>query len=153
MQLYAFMAFYGSNQEDSGGISGSALDRGFMIASLLKKEQAQVQKNQSSGKDEEIKKPDRNKHAGVGEHYNYDKLNDSGYTPKETLLNNNDVVISKLVPLQNISSKGQTHRVTPLIYKSNVSGYVDKVWTDLVNSEGYKILKVRIRSLRKPCCW
>jgi DNA-directed RNA polymerase II subunit RPB2 len=36
------------------------------------------------------------------------------------------------------------------MYKSNVPGVIDKVWTNIYDNDGYEMYKMRIRSLRTP---
>ena len=108
-----------------------------------------VQKNQSTGQDDQLTKPDPTKVAGlrIG---SYDKLNDKGFAPEETVVVNGDIILGKISPIQPTGNSTKTHKDSSETYKSHASGVVDKVYTNIYNNEGYEMRKMRIRSERIP---
>ena len=103
-------------------------------------------------------KPDPSKVTGM-RHGSYDKLNDKGFAPEETELFNGDIIIGKVSPIQPVGNSDKTFKDNSEVYKSHISGVVDKVYSDIYNHEGYAMTKMRIRSERTPhigdkfCCY
>jgi DNA-directed RNA polymerase II subunit RPB2 len=139
----------GMCREDSVIINQSAVDRGLYLAKYVKKYITTIQKNQSTSQDDVFTKPDRSKVAGM-RHGSYDKLNDQGYVPEETKIENGDIIMAKISPIQPIGTSDKTFKDNSEQYKSHVSGVVDRVWTDIYNHEGYEMRKMRVRSERIP---
>lgn len=127
----------------------SSIELGFMRSTSVKKYSTQIQKNQSTSQDDQFIKPDRSQVAGM-RHGTYDKLNDKGYAPEETVLENYDILIGKVSPIQPVGNNNKVFKDSSEYYKSHVSGVVDKVYTDIINNEGYEMRKVRVRSERIP---
>lgn len=147
--IVAIMCYSGYNQEDSVIMNQSAVDCGFMRCTSLKKYQTTIQKNQSTSQDDVFRKPDKTKVVGM-KLASYDKLNEDGIVPEETRIENNDVIIGKISPIQPIGNSTKTFKDSSEIYKAHVSGAIDRVWTKIYNAEGYEMRKVRIRSERIP---
>ena len=152
--VVAIACYGGYNQEDSLFMNQSAVDRGLFRSMSLKKYESVIQKNQSTAQDDVFIKPDPTKVTGT-RGGNYDKINEKGYAPEESILNNNDAIISKQSPIQPVYSD-TSHREMKIykdsseIYKGIASGVVDRVWANIYNSEGYEMIKVRVRSERVP---
>lgn len=146
------------NQEDSNVMNRSAIDRGLFRSTSVKKYMTTIQKNQSTSQDDIFIKPDRSQVTGM-RHGSYDKLNEKGYAPEETFLENGDILIGKVSPIQPVGNSNKTFKDSSEYYKSHISGVVDKVWTDIYNNDGYEMRKVRVRSERTPmigdklCCY
>ncbi|CAH6421813.1 DNA-directed RNA polymerase subunit RPB2 [uncultured virus] len=130
-------------------INQSSLDRGFMRSTSLKKYMTTIQKNQSTSQDDLFIKPDQSKVTGM-RHGSYDKLNEKGYVPEETKIENGDIIIGKVSPIQPMGNNTKTFKDSSEVYKSQVPGTVDRVWTDIYNNEGYEMRKMRVRSERIP---
>ncbi len=94
-------------------------------------------------------KPDPSKVTGM-RNGSYDKLNDKGYVPEETVITNNDIIIGKVSPIQQIENSTKEYKDSSEVYSSLADGVVDKVYTNIFNNEGYEIRKMRIRSERTP---
>ena len=91
------MSYSGYNQEDSILFNKSSLDRGLFGATIYHTEKDEDKKIQG---DEEIRcKADRSKTKGM-KFANYDKLNDKGVIPENTLVENGDIIIGKVVPIK-----------------------------------------------------
>lgn len=147
--IVAIACYSGYNQEDSVIINRSALDRGMYRSTSLKKYITTIQKNQSTSQDDQFLKPDPDQVAGM-RHNSYDKLNEKGYVPEETVINNGDIILAKVSPIQAIGNSTKIYKDNSEAYKAHISGVVDKVITNIHNSEGYAMMKMRVRSMRYP---
>lgn len=147
--VVAIACYSGYNQEDSVIVNKSAVDRGMFRAKYLKKYITTIQKNQSTSADDVFEKPDKSKVAGMKQ-ASYDKLNDKGYVPEETRIENGDIIMAKISPIQPIGNSNKTFKDNSEAFKSHVPGRVDRVWTGIYNHEGYEMRKMRIRSERIP---
>ncbi len=147
--IVAISTFAGFNQEDSAVFNKSSIERGLFKSMSLKKEISQIQKNQSTSQDDMFAKPNPSKVAGM-KHGSYDKLNEKGYVPEETPIVNGDIIIGKISPMPPAGNSQKVFKDNSLPYKSYAPGVIDKVYTNIVNSEGYPVLKIRTRSQREP---
>lgn len=127
----------------------SAIDRGLFRSTALKKYLSDIKKNQSTSQDDIFVKPDKSQVSGmrIG---SYDKLNEKGYAPEETPITNGDIIIGKISPIQPTPGSNKIYKDSSEIYKSQVDGVIDRVWTNIFNHEGYEMRKVRTRSQRIP---
>src|SRR3972149_530528 len=135
--------------EDSLILNQSSIDRGFMRSTSVKKYNPVIQKNQSTSQDDIFIKPDRAKVIGM-RNGSYDKLNERGFVPEETTIVNGDIIIGKVSPIQPVGTSNKTFKDNSEIYKSHIAGVIDKVYTGIYNSEGYEMIKMRVRSERIP---
>ena len=125
-------------------------DRGLFQATIFSTEKDEDKKLLG---DEEIRcKPDKKKTKGI-KFGNYDKLNDQGIIEENTLVENRDIIMSKVIPIKN--AKNDNMKVLKFqdcskSYRTNGETYIDKNVIDR-NGDGYTFCKVRLRSLRKPC--
>lgn len=147
--VVAIACYTGYNQEDSLIINKTAVECGKFSAMSLKKYIAQVQKNHSTSEDDKFMKPDPTKviNPKLGA---YDKLNEHGYAPEETVLENGDVIFGMVTHVQNPAETGKPFRDKSEIYKSYVKGTVDRVYPNIYNNEGYLTMKALVRSERIP---
>ena len=159
MMMVAIACYTGYNQEDSIVMNRTSMQRGMGISTTLKKYSDTITKNTATGQDDIFMKPDRNKVTGMMDLNFYNKLNDKGYVPEETVITNGDVIIGKVSPIQAGSNSNKLYKDESEIYKSTVPGTVDKVYTGIYNSDGYEMYNMRIRSERQPmigdklCCY
>jgi len=142
--IVAIMTHTGFNQEDSVMINKSALDRGLFTSTYYKVFRDQCTKNHSSGEEEIFINP---KDLCSGKPYSYSKLSDDGFIPKNTYVDNGDIIVGKVMP-RKMSGKN-TYQDNSIYMKSNDDGYIDMNYVG-TNSEGYKFCKIRIRKNRKP---
>ena len=147
--IIAIMSYTGYNQEDSLILNQSSIDRGLFRVDTLKKYFSEIEKNPSTSQDDVFTKPDRNKVTGM-KNANYDKLNENGIVPEETIINNGDAIIGKISPIQPTGDDNKVYIDNSEIYKSTIEGVIDRVHTNIYNSDGYEIRNVRIRMERKP---
>lgn len=158
--MVAIACYTGYNQEDSLIINRSALDRGLCSATSLKKGIATISKNQATTKDDMFIKPNPSQVTGR-KFGTYDKLNEKGYAPEETVLEKGDIYIGQVSPIQKNDSNdsGILYKDNSKYYDAGVPGVVDKVYTGIYTSDGYEMRKVRLRSQRIPkigdkfCCY
>ncbi len=145
----AIMTHSGYNQEDSVLVNKGSLDRGLFLATIYHTEKDE---DKNIIRDEIIRcKPDSTKTRGI-KFGNYDKLNEFGFIPENTLLENRDIIIAKTVPIKenrNDPTKVIKYEDQSKTYRTNEESYIDKNYTGR-NGDGYNFAKVRVRTLRKP---
>ena len=149
--IIAIMTHTGYNQEDSLLINKGSIDRGLFQITLYHTEKDE-DKQQING-DEEIRcKPDRKKTKGMKMGANYDKVNSKGLIPENTLVENRDIIISKVMPIKenrNDHTKIIKYEDKSKMYRTDEETYVDKNYINK-NGDGYSFAKVRLRTTRKP---
>jgi len=144
--IVAIMTYTGFNQEDSVMLNQSALDRGMFTSTYYKSYRDQCSKNHSTGEEEIFTRPqpDGTSHLKP---FNYDKVGEDGFVPKNTAVTSNDVLVGKVMP---IKVAGVIHpRDASLFMKNGDEGRVDMNYQG-VNADGYKFCKIRLRQFRKP---
>jgi DNA-directed RNA polymerase II subunit RPB2 len=147
--IVAIMTHSGYNQEDSLLFNQGSIDRGLFQATIYHTEKDEDKKING---DEEIRcKPDPAKTKGM-KYGNYSKINSKGLVPENTLLENNDVIIAKVVPIKenrNDHTKIIKYEDLSRTFRTNEESYVDKNFIDR-NGDGYSFAKVRVRTVRRP---
>ena len=148
--IVAIMTHTGYNQEDSLLFNKGSLDRGLFVATIYHTEKDE-DKQKING-DEEIRcKPDTSKTKGM-KFGNYNKVNNKGVVPENTLIENRDIIIAKMTPIKenkNDHTKIIKYEDQSKIFKTTEETYVDKNYIDR-NGDGYNFAKVRLRTIRKP---
>ena len=147
--IVALACYTGMNIEDSIIFNQTSVERGLFRSTSLKKWMSKIEKNQSTSQDDMFMKPDPTKLTGSRQAI-YDKLNDKGYIPEETVIENGDVLIGKVTPIQPVPGSNKCFKDSSEIYKAREPAIVDKVFTGIYDSEGYGMIKVRTRSERIP---
>jgi DNA-directed RNA polymerase II subunit RPB2 len=143
--VVAIMTYTGFNQEDSVMLNQSALDRGMFTSTYYKSYKDQCNKNHSTGEEEEFARPDAD--TTNMKPFNYDKLGDDGFVPKNTYVSGDDVLVGKIMPHK---VQGVVHpRDASLFLKGGDEGHVDCNYQG-TNADGYKFCKIRLRKYRKP---
>lgn len=147
--IVAIMTHTGYNQEDSILFNKGSIDRGLFQATIYHTEKDEDKKIHG---DEEIRcKPDQSKTKGK-KFGNYEKIGTNGVIPENTLVENRDIIISKILPIKenrNDHTKLIKYEDQSIIYRTTEESYIDKNYIDR-NGDGYNFCKVRIRTLRKP---
>lgn len=145
----AIMTHTGYNQEDSVLINKGSLDRGLFLATIYHTEKDE---DKNIIRDEIIRcKPDKTKTKGI-KYGNYEKLNSNGFIPENTLVENRDIIIAKIVPIKenrNDPTKTIKYEDQSKSFRTIEETYIDKNYTGR-NGDGYNFAKVRVRTLRKP---
>ena len=147
--VLAILTYNGYNQDDSIMFNKSSVDRGLFRADIIRKYHSEIKKNPSTSQDDVFGKPEKDKVTGL-KYGNYNKLNASGYAEEETIINNEDIIIGKLSPIHPTGNNNKIFKDNSEIFKSNSVGVVDKVYNNIINAEGYKMIDMRIRIERKP---
>jgi intein/homing endonuclease len=83
---------------------------------------------------------------------NYNKVNSKGVIPENTLVENRDIIISKVTPIKenrNDHTKVIKYEDQSKIYRTAEEVYIDRNYIDR-NGDGYSFAKVRLRAVRKP---
>ena len=145
----AIMSHTGYNQEDSVLINKGSVDRGLFMTTIYHTEKDE---DKNIIRDEIIRcKPDPTKTKGI-KFGNYSKLNSQGFIPENTLVENRDVIIAKIVPIKenrNDPTKTIKYEDQSKTFRTTEETYIDKNCTGR-NGDGYNFAKVRTRILRKP---
>ena len=145
----AIMSHTGYNQEDSVLINKGSIDRGLFAATIYHTEKDE---DKNIIRDEIIRckpNPAKTKSVKFG---NYDKLNTQGFIPENSLVENRDVIIAKIVPIKenrNDPTKTIKYEDQSKTFRTTEETYIDKNYTGR-NGDGYNFAKVRIRTFRKP---
>jgi DNA-directed RNA polymerase II subunit RPB2 len=147
--MVAIICYTGYNMEDSLVFNKGSIDRGLFRSANLKKYDAKVQKNQSTAQDDIFMKPDPSKVLGASLR-SYDKLNDKGYAPEETTIYNDDIIIGKVTPIQNVGNSNKEFKDSSAVYKAGAPGVIDRVYIDILDQDGYPTRKALVRSTRTP---
>jgi DNA-directed RNA polymerase beta subunit/intein/homing endonuclease len=145
----AIMSHTGYNQEDSVLINKGSIDRGLFMTTIYHTEKDE---DKNIIRDEIIRcKPDPVKTKGI-KFGNYSKLDSQGFIPENSLVENRDVIIAKIVPIKenrNDPTKTVKYEDQSKIFRTTEETYIDKNYTGR-NGDGYNFAKVRVRILRKP---
>jgi len=148
--VVAIMSHTGYNQEDSLLFNKGSIDRGLFQATIYHTEKDE-DKQKING-DEEIRcKPDPTKTKGM-KFANYNKVNGRGVIPENVLVENRDIIISKVTPIKenrNDHTKVIKYEDQSRIYRTDEETYIDKNYIDR-NGDGYNFAKIRLRAVRKP---
>ena len=149
MVIVAIATHTGYNQEDSVLFNKSSIDRGLFQATIYHTEKDEDKKIHG---DQEIRcKPDKGKTKGI-KFANYNKVNSKGVIPENTLIEDRDIIISKILPIKenrNDPTKVIKYTDESRIFRTNEETYVDRNLIDR-NGDGYNFCKVRVRTLRQP---
>jgi DNA-directed RNA polymerase II subunit RPB2 len=151
--IVAIMTYSGYNQEDSIMINRGCLDRGLFRSIFYRTYKDEEKKNQSSGEDERFCMPDP-KLTKQMRHANYTKLGADGFIPENAYVNNEDILIGKIVPLRVptglvLPTGSKQFRDVSRTLRNNETGYVDRIFKNR-NGEGYSFVKIRMRNDRVP---
>ena len=147
--IVAIASHTGYNQEDSILFNKSSIDRGLFNATVYHTEKDEDKKLYGS---EEIRcKPDKKLTKNI-KFANYDKLTPKGVIKENTLIQDRDIIIGKVIPIKenkNDFTKVMKYNDESHIIRTNEETYIDKNYIDC-NGDGYNFCKVKIRTYRKP---
>jgi DNA-directed RNA polymerase II subunit RPB2 len=147
--IVAIMTHGGFNQEDSILFNQASVDRGLFHSTIYHTEKDEDKK--VNGEEEIRTKPNKaiTKNIKFG---NYDKLNQQGIIPENTLIEDKDIIMGKIIAIKghkNDNNKMIKYDDCSRSYKTNEECYVDKNCVDR-NGDGYPFSKVKIRAYRVP---
>jgi DNA-directed RNA polymerase II subunit RPB2 len=151
--IVAIMAYTGYNQEDSIMINRGFLQRGGFRSIFYRTYKDEEKKNQSSGEEERFHKPDQDITRQM-KNANYEKLGTDGFVPENQYVDNDDILIGKVVPLRIptgmvVPAGTKKYRDVSRTMRNNEIGWVDRIFRNR-NGEGYSFAKVRVRQDRIP---
>ena len=151
--VVAIMTYTGYNQEDSIMLNKSFLQRGGFRSIFYRTYKDEEKKNQSSGEEERFNRPDPTTTRQM-KNANYDKLGDDGFVPENHYVDNDDILIGKVVPLRIptgmvVPAGTKKYRDVSRTMRNNEIGWVDRIFRNR-NGEGYSFAKVRVRQDRVP---
>ena len=145
--IVAIMTHTGYNQEDSILFNEGSVKRGLFeatVTSTIRDEDKKVQG------DEEIRgPPDKTRTKGL-KFANYDLLADDGLVPRNTRIQNRDIIIGKSVPIKaarNDPSQQIKFNDCSHMHRTVEDSFIDKNYINR-NGDGYTFCKVRVRTLR-----
>lgn len=151
--VVAIMTYTGYNQEDSIMINRAFLERGGFRSIFFRTYKDEEKKNQSSGEEERFFRPDPTATRQM-KNANYTKLGGDGFVPENVYVDNDDILIGKVVPLRIptgmvVPAGTKKFRDVSRTMRNNEIGWVDKIFRNR-NGEGYSFAKVRVRQDRVP---
>jgi len=151
--IVAIMTYTGYNQEDSIMINRGFLQRGGFRSIFYRTYKDEEKKNQSSGEEERFYKPDPTMTRQM-KNANYEKLGENGFVPENVYVDNDDILIGKVVPLRIptgsvLPAGSKKYRDVSRTMRNNEIGWVDRIFRNR-NGEGYSFAKVRVRQDRIP---
>ena len=149
----AIMTYSGYNQEDSIMINESFLQRGGFRSIFYRTYKDEEKKNQSSGEEERFFRPDPALTRQM-KNARYDKISEDGFVPENVYVDNDDILIGKVVPLRVptgmvLPAGSKQFRDVSRTMRNNEIGWVDRIFRNR-NGEGYSFAKVRVRQDRVP---
>ena len=147
--IVAIASHSGYNQEDSLLFNKGSIDRGLFLATIYHTEKDEDKK--LFGTEEVRCKPDKTKTKNI-KFGNYDKLTSQGIMKENTLIEDRDIIIGKVIPIKenkNDFTKSVKFSDGSISHRTQEESYVDKNYIE-TNGDGYNFCKVRIRNFRKP---
>jgi DNA-directed RNA polymerase II subunit RPB2 len=145
--IVAIACYGGYNQEDSIIMNRSAVKRGLFRGLYYTMYKDEEHRNVTSGREEKFMRPMKH-NTRKYKTTSYAAIGDNGIPILNATLQENDVVIGKVVNLRNDQS-GYAYRDASTTHKNTEPCRIDGVWTDK-NSDGYPFIKVRTVSERIP---
>ena len=145
--IVAIACYGGYNQEDSIIMNRSAVNRGLFRGLYYTMYKDEEHRNVTSGREEKFMRPEK-KSTRKYKNTSYAAVNENGIPILNATLQENDVVIGKVVNLRH-DTAGYSFRDASTTHKNSEPCRVDGVWQDK-NSDGYPFVKVRVVSERVP---
>jgi len=145
--IVAIACYGGYNQEDSIIMNRSAVNRGFMRGLYYTMYKDEEHRNVTSGREEKFMKPSKH-NTRKFKNSSYSAIGENGIPILNAMVQENDVVIGKVVNLRN-DPAGYSYRDASTTHKNSEPCRIDGVWQDK-NSDGYPVIKVRVVSERVP---
>ena len=147
--IVAIASHSGYNQEDSLLFNKGSIDRGLFLATIYHTEKDEDKK--LFGNEEIRCKPDKSNTKNM-KFANYDKLDSNGIVKENTLIQDRDIIIGKVLPIKenkNDFTKTMKYSDESISFRTHEESYIDKNYIE-TNGDGYNFCKVRIRNYRKP---
>ena len=152
--IVAIMCYTGYNQEDSVIMNQSSIDRGFFRSAFFRTYHSE-QKREARLKHETFEVPNKENCKGL-RHGNYSKLNVEGLIAPGTRVSGDDIIIGKtgqvLIEDEENEDTGYINKPKQDISEAvrpSESGIIESVMLT-IDRNGYKMAKVKCRSVRVP---
>ena len=145
--IVAIACYGGYNQEDSIIMNRSAVNRGLFRGLYYTMYKDEEHRNVTSGREEKFMRPQKH-NTRKFKNTSYSAIGENGIPLLNAHINENDVVIGKVVNLRH-DTAGYAFRDASTTHKNAEPGRIDGVWQDK-NSDGYPFVKVRVVSERVP---
>ena len=145
--IVAIACYGGYNQEDSIIMNRSAVNRGLFRGLYYTMYKDEEHRNVTSGREEKFMRPQKH-NTRKFKNTSYAAINENGIPILHANIQENDVVIGKVVNLRH-DTAGYSFRDASTTHKNAEPGRIDGVWQDK-NSDGYPFVKVRVVSERVP---
>ena len=146
--IIAIATWTGYNQEDSIIFNRDAINRGLFNSTFYRTYKDEEKKNQITGEEEIFMKADKMNLLFPKPH-NYDKINNNGLINKNIKVNDNDIIIGKVIPNKEKINSKYKYIDSSTTVRKNEKGFIDNHYLNN-NSDGYKICKVKLREHRYP---
>ncbi|OMJ07383.1 DNA-directed RNA polymerase II subunit RPB2 [Smittium culicis] len=151
--IVAILCYSGYNQEDSVIMNQSSIDRG-LFRSIFYRTYQDEEDKQGMRTMGTFEKPTRENTLRL-KHGTYEKLEEDGLIAPGTRVTGDDIIIGKTTPIpvdsielgQRTSNHSKLDASKPL--RSTENGIVDQVMLT-TNGDGFKFVKIRVRSTRVP---
>ncbi len=149
----ALIPFEGYNMEDALVFNKASIERGLFWSFMYRTYEAE-QKRYTSGQEDVIGIPQPGIRGYSGEDA-YKHLPEDGVVNPETAINSDEILIGRVSPLRFLGSADQfitgieNIRETSVRLRHGDSGIVDRVFIT-ETADGTKLIKVVVRSLKKP---
>ena len=147
--IVAIASHTGYNQEDSILFNKGSIDRGLFTSTIYSTEKDEDKK--LFGNQEIRSRPDPSNTKNI-KFANYDKINKDGIISENTLVEDRDIIIAKIIPIKdnkNDFTKTIKNQDESRMYRTNEETYVDKTLLSC-NGDGYNFCKIKLRNFRKP---
>lgn len=150
MVIVAIQSWTGYNQEDSLIFNKGSLERGLFGTTIYHMEKDE-DKPRMNGEEEIRMKPDMSKTVNIKMGANYSKLNSKGLLPVNTKVENNDVLIGKVMRIKESKKDPAKPKFTDhsKVHRTFENTFVDKI-SEGRNGEGYEFVKISLRTYRQP---
>lgn len=145
--VVAIACYGGYNQEDSIIMNRSSVNRGLFRGLYYTMYKDEEHRNVTSGREEKFMRPQKH-NTRKFKNTSYGAVNENGIPILHANIEENDVVIGKVVNLRH-DTAGYAFRDASTTHKNAEPGRIDGVWQDK-NSDGYPFVKVRVVSERIP---
>ena len=145
--IVAIACYGGYNQEDSIIMNRSSVNRGLFRGLYYTMYKDEEHRNVTSGREEKFMRPQKH-NTRKFKNTSYSAIGENGIPLLNAHINENDVVIGKVVNLRH-DTAGYAFRDASTTHKNAEPGRIDGVWQDK-NSDGYPFVKVRVVSERVP---
>lgn len=142
--IVAVNCYTGYNQEDSIIINDSAIKRGLFLSTGYKTITVEEQKQGCNRVERVCIPPEDIRYK----YKNYNFLDSTGIVKVGSQVKGGDVIVGKILNILKKDGSEEKSDASVTI-KSDEAGVVDKIFVGL-NSEGYKIIKIKIRTVRIP---